>query len=104
MAFSDLLRLELRQHNTGGAHPQWTQQLVHDAVHVVERQGVQDDIIFGPRPLQNQTLHLRVKDRIRSACFVVNALSQFSTKAMIVTTEKKAFHLGLTLKPYFVFQ
>ena len=47
----DLLRLELRQHDAGGAHPERAQQLVHDAMHVVQRQGVQDDIISGPRPL-----------------------------------------------------
>lgn len=47
----DLLRQEFGQHDAGGAHPQWAQKLVNDAVHVVERQGVEDDVIFGPRPL-----------------------------------------------------
>lgn len=47
----DLLRQEFRQHDAGGAHPEWAQKLVNDAVHVVERQGVEDDVIFGPRPL-----------------------------------------------------
>lgn len=47
----DLLRLEVRQHDAGGAHPERAQQLVHDAVHMVERQGVEDDVISGPCPL-----------------------------------------------------
>lgn len=47
---SDLLRMEFGKHDTGGTHPEWAQQLVNDAMNVVERQGVQDDIISGPRP------------------------------------------------------
>lgn len=53
-----LLGVKVWQHDAGGAHPQRTQQLVDDAVDVVQRQGVQDDVVFGPRPLQNQTLDL----------------------------------------------
>lgn len=58
ISVSNLLRLELRKHDTGGTHPERAQQLVNDAMHVVERQGVEDDVIFGPRPLWNQTLDL----------------------------------------------
>lgn len=47
----DLLRLEFRQHDAGGAHPQRAQQLINNAMHMVERQGVEDDIISGPSPL-----------------------------------------------------
>lgn len=42
--------MEFGKNDTGGAHPEWAQQLVNDAMNVVERQGVQDDIISGPRP------------------------------------------------------
>lgn len=51
--------MEFGKHDTGGTHPEWAQQLVNDAMNVVERQGVQDDIISGPRPFWNQTLDLR---------------------------------------------
>lgn len=47
----DLLRLEVWQHDTGGAHPERAQQLVNDAMNVVEWQGMEDDVISGPRPL-----------------------------------------------------
>lgn len=47
----DLLRLEVRQHDTGGTHPEGAQQLVNDAMNVVKWQGVEDDVISGPRPL-----------------------------------------------------
>lgn len=46
-----LLGMKVWQHDAGGAHPQRTQQLVDDAVDVVQGQGVEDDVIFGPRPL-----------------------------------------------------
>lgn len=47
----DLLRLEVRQHNAGGTHPEGAQQLVNDAMNVVKWQGMEDDVISGPRPL-----------------------------------------------------
>lgn len=43
--------MKVWQHDAGGAHPQRTQQLVDDAVDVVQGQSVEDDVVFGPRPL-----------------------------------------------------
>lgn len=43
--------MKVWQHDAGGAHPQGAQQLVDDAVDVVQWQGVENYIIFGPRPL-----------------------------------------------------
>ena len=74
----DLLRQEVRQHDAGGAHPEWAQELVNDAVHVVERQGVEDDVIFGPRPLWNQTLDLMDETREeRESVFRMNRSISF---------------------------
>lgn len=46
-----LLRLEGRQHDGGGTHPERSEQLVDDAMDVVQGQCVKDDIISGPAPL-----------------------------------------------------
>lgn len=51
--------MEVWQHDAGGTHPEWTQQLVDNAVNMVEWQSVEDDIIAGPRPLRNQRLDLK---------------------------------------------
>lgn len=45
--------MEVWQHDAGGTHPEWAQQLVDNAVNMVEWQGMEDDIIAGPRPLGN---------------------------------------------------
>lgn len=50
--------MEVWQHDAGSTHPEWTQQLVNDAMNMVKWQNVEDDIIIGPRPLGNQTLDL----------------------------------------------
>ena len=41
---------ELRQHDTGGSYPEWTEQLVDHAVDMVQREDVKDHIVFSPRP------------------------------------------------------
>lgn len=53
-----LLRAELGQHEAGGTHPQGAQELIHDAVHVMKGEGVQDHIVFAPSPLAHQRLNL----------------------------------------------
>lgn len=60
-----LLGVKVWQHDAGGAHPQRAQQLVDDAVDVVQGQGVEDDVVLGPRPLGNQTLNLRRRENKR---------------------------------------
>lgn len=50
--------MEVWQHDAGSTHPEWTQQLVNNAMNMVKWQNVEDDIITGPRPLGNQTLDL----------------------------------------------
>lgn len=50
--------MEVRQHDAGSTHPEWTQQLVDDAMNMVKGQNVEDDIVIGPRPLGHQTLDL----------------------------------------------
>lgn len=79
----NLLRLEFRKHDASGAHPQRAQQLVDDAVHVVQRQGVEDDVVPRPRPLRDQTLDLTETERgtgeegsARHTAFKINHLSQ----------------------------
>lgn len=48
--FPNLLSTELRQHDTGGSYPEWTEQLVDHAVDMVQREDVKDHIVFSPRP------------------------------------------------------
>lgn len=50
--------MEVWQHDASSTHPEWTQQLVNDAMNMVQWQNVEDDIVTGPRPLGNQTLDL----------------------------------------------
>ena len=42
---TDLLRMEVWQHDTRSTHPEGTQQLVNDAMNMVKWQNVEDDII-----------------------------------------------------------
>lgn len=50
--------MEVWQHDASSTHPEWTQQLVNNAMNMVQWQNVEDDIVTGPRPLGNQTLDL----------------------------------------------
>lgn len=45
-----LLSTKLRQHDTGGSYPEWTEQLVDHAVDMVQGEDVKDHIVFSPRP------------------------------------------------------
>ncbi len=58
-----LLSSELWQHDAGSTHPEWAHQFVYDAMHMVKGQCVQDDIIFIPSPLRDQTLNLQDKKK-----------------------------------------
>lgn len=53
------LGAELREHHTGGSHPEWTEQLVDHAMDVVQRKDMKDHIVFSPRPLVDQPRHLK---------------------------------------------
>ena len=59
------VRVECRQHLARGAGPQRTRQDVDDAVHVIERQDVQNAVLRPPVPRGHQALHLRFEVRVR---------------------------------------
>lgn len=50
---------ELREHHTGGSHPEWTEQLVDHAMDVMQREDMKDHVVFSPRPLVDQPRHLK---------------------------------------------
>lgn len=58
-----LLGAELRQHHAGGPDPERTQQLVDQAVDVVQREDVEDHVVLSPGPLADQPRHLREESR-----------------------------------------
>lgn len=55
------LRVEFREHDARGSHPQRAQQLIDHPVDVVQRQHVQDHILLLPFPLLNQPRGLQEK-------------------------------------------
>ncbi len=57
--------VEGRQELTAGARPQRAPQHVHDAVHVVERQDVQNAIVHAPAPRASKRGHLRLEVGVR---------------------------------------
>lgn len=57
------LRVEFREHDARGSHPQRAQQLIDHPVDVVQRQHVQDHILLLPLPLLNQPRGLRGENK-----------------------------------------
>lgn len=55
------VRVEFREHDARGSHPQRAQQLVDHPVDVVQGQHVQDHILLLPLPLLNQPRGLQKK-------------------------------------------
>lgn len=53
------LGTELREHHTGGSHPEWTEQLVDHAMDMMQGEDMKDHIVFSPRPLVDQPRHLQ---------------------------------------------
>lgn len=100
-----LLSAELWQHDAGRSHPERTHQLVYDAMHMVEGQRVQDDIISTPGPLGDQTLNLQDKKNWlwpTGACECFHdphiwsmGRSQKQAKAIVLKTFKAAMWINM---------
>lgn len=71
------LGIELREHYTGGSHPEWTEQLVDHTMDMMQGEDMKDHIVFSPCPLVDQPCHLQenstTSDRGKPLCEGRNA-------------------------------